>query len=456
VKILFVTCVYPPYKEDSGVAKLLTNLSAELIRKSHHVYVFSLMDDISFKKYAIINANVNGVETRFINVPMSSLTDFFSRYRTSDYFNPDINFVFKSYLSKIKPDIVHFHAIQGLGANMIAEAHNEGYPTILTMHDMWWFCPNLFMIDLNSNRCNQTKIITQQCIDCLRGLDGILLKFKPWLSGGNDFNIESFMVERDKYLKNILENYVDIILTNSRTLKESVKNNITHDIQVNENGVTKTSQIIEKPVNPHRIIFGFVGGKSVMKGYDILIDAFMSIKLSNWELHIYGVEDMGVMNLCKALILNVKNKTFWSHFLSFLKNKRKVSATSKNIKYFAKYSDLEKYTTLNTFDVVIVPSVVKESFSLITREGLLLKKPIICSDCGGPEEVIKNNVNGLIFKTNDVEDLKLKICAILKDPSMINKFKNNIDIQNITSLEEQVNELESIYRLYLRKEPCSI
>lgn len=427
MKILFVSCAYPPYKEDSGVAKLISNLSIELIKKKHQVYVFSLMDNLLLEKNTIKQFKINEVNIRYINVPKSSLTDFFGRYRINDFFHPDINFFFKAFLSEIKPDVVHFHAIQGLGANMITEAHNKGYPTILTMHDMWWFCPNLFMIDLNSNKCNQTKINFHRCMDCLRDLDR--------LSNGKNFNIESFIVERDKYLKKVLENDIDIILTNSRTLKESVKNNISREIQVNENGATKTSHHFEKPINPHRIIFGFVGGKSVMKGYNNLRDAFRSIKLSNWELHIYGVEDIGV-----------KNKTFWSHLLSFLKNKIKESETPKNIKYFPRYSDLEKYVILNTFDVVIVPSVVKESFSLITREGLLLKKPIICSDCGGPEEVIKNNVNGFIFKTNDTEDLKLKICTILKDPLIINKFKNNIDIKNITSLEKQVNELENIYK----------
>lgn len=437
MKILFVSCAYPPHN-GGGVAKLLTNLSAELMKKGHQVYVFGLMDDISHKKYAIENTIINGVVAKFINVPMSSSTDFFGRYRTIDYYNPDINLILKSHLSEIKPDVVHFHAIQGLGANLITETHKEGYPTILTMHDMWWFCPNLFMTDLKLNPCNQTKVNLNCCKYCLQELHRYPIM--------QNFNLESFIAERAAYLKNVLENDVDIILTVSRTLKEYVTPNVDCKVQVNENGVTKISDQSEKPVNPHKIIFGFVGGNLELKGYNILMDAFRSMELSNWELHIYGVEKTSDMNLRNVFMLNVKNKTLVSNIIRFFRSKTKEAVIDTNIKHFPKYSDLEKHSILNTFDIIIIPSIIKESFSLIAREGLMLKKPIICSNCGGPEEVIEDNVNGLIFKNKNVDDLKSKIHAILKKPSLISKLTNNIDIHKIQLIEEQVNELENIYR----------
>ena len=440
MKILLVSCAYPPHNR-GGVAKLLTNLSVELIRRKHHVYVFSLIDDLKRKKYATEDVNINGHQTRFINIPLSSLTDLFGRYRINDYYNPDINLHFRSYLDEIQPDIIHFHAMQGLGANLITEAHKEGYPTILTMHDVWWFCPNLFKTDLNLKPCDQTKINIHNCMICLKNLNE--------MSGIRNLNIESFISDRYIYLKNVLKTDVDRILTNSFTLKEQVQHNITREIQVNENGIIKISKLIDKPIDPHKIIFGFVGGTSELKGYNTLIDAFMNIKSSNWELHIYGIEKIGSAILYKEFIKNIKNKSFWSNFLRFLSSKKKGFFPHTNIKYFPSYSDEEKYKTLNALDVIIIPSIIRESFSLIAREGMILKKPIICSDCGGPEEIVKNNVNGLIFKTNNAEDLKSKICKILSNSSLINRFKDNIDTQRIKSIEDQINDLENIYKLHV-------
>ena len=436
MKILFVSCAYTPYHR-GGVAKLLINLSMELTKRKHKVYVFSLLDDLSIKKYEIKNIEISGHQIRFINFPRSSLTDFYGRYRKEDYYNPDINPAFKSYLEEIKPDVVHFHAIQGLGANLVTEANKLGYPTILTMHDMWWFCPNLFMTDLNLKPCNQNEINIQKCINCLEKLSEI--------SGFREVNIRSFIIERNLYLKKILETNVDRLLTNSRILKENVQQNTTCDIQVNENGIIKISEIIDKPVDPQKIVFGFVSGKSELKGYNVLMDAFRSIELSNWELHIYGFEKMRVQNLYHILIQSIKNKTVKSNLLRLINNRRNKSISEKKIKYFPSYSDSEKYKTLNTLDIIIIPSIIRESFSLIAREGLMLKKPIICSDCDGPEEVIENNVNGFVFKTNNIEDLKTKICAILENPSVIYKLKSNIEIHTIITIEEQVNDLETIY-----------
>ncbi|MCX9083575.1 MAG: glycosyltransferase [Candidatus Methanoperedens sp.] len=435
MKILFVSCAYTPYHR-GGVAKLLINLSMELTKRKHKVYVFSLLDESSIKESEIKNIEISGHQIRFINIPGSSLTDFYGRYRKEDYYNPGVNPAFKSYLDEIKPDVVHFHAIQGLGANLITEAHELGYPTILTMHDMWWFCPNLFMTDLNLKPCNQNEINSQKCINCLENLNEI--------SGFKNVDFKSFVIERDLYLNKILENDVGRLLTNSQILKKNVQHNTTCNIQVNENGIIKVSEIIEKSVDPHNIVFGFVSGKSELKGYNLLMDAFRSIKLSNWELHIYGFEKMGLQNWYNILILSLKNRTVKSDLLRLINNKKKKSISEK-IKYFPSYSDSEKYTTLNTLDIIIIPSIIRESFSLIAREGLMLKKPIICSDCGGPEEVIENNVNGFVFKTNNVEDLKTKICAILENPSLIYKLKSNIKIHKIISIEEQVNDLETVY-----------
>lgn len=437
MKILFVSCAYPP-SNGSGVAKLLTNISAELIKRKHQVYVFCLKDNISTSKFIIEDINVDGVNARFINIPNSSRTNFYSRYQISDYFNPEIDLFFNSYLFEIKPDIIHFHSIQGLGANLVTVAHKEGYPTILTMHDMWWFCSNLFLIDLNWNACNKKKIDIKGCTNCLWNLR----KVKDF----KNFNTESFLIKRNKYLRNILENDVNKILTVSNTLKECVLDNINLSIQVNENGINKPSGITEKSTDNHKIIFGYVGGDSILKGYDILLNAFKKIELSNWELHIYGAEKNGFPESYGEKIISFINKILGPYFLTNFSTKKNQTNHEK-IRYFPAYSNSEKYEIINTFDVLIVPSTVKESFSLVVREGLVLKKPIICSDCGGPEEVIKNNFNGLIFKSKDAKDLKSKINMVLKNPSLIDRFKENITINNIKSVEDQVNELESIYKL---------
>src|SRR5207247_3384018 len=51
---------------------------------------------------------------------------------------------------------------------------------------------------------------------------------------------------------------------------------------------------------------------------------------------------------------------------------------------------------LATADVVVIPSLMRESFSLVAREALIRGVPVVTSDCGGPEEVVRDGENGLV------------------------------------------------------------
>ncbi len=430
MKIMIVSCAYPPYIK-GGVSKLLSELTAEVLNKGHDIYVFALMDDPSKRKYSTRIREINGIKTKFINIPYSSLTYFWARYYKDDYFNPYVAMIFKSYLNKISPDVVHFHSIQSLGANLITEAHKSGYPTVLTMHDWWWFCPNLFLLDLDLNICDQKTVELDRCKDCLKALTDIY----------PNIDVGSYLEQRNSYLKSILRNDVDIILSVSQTLKRFVEANIDLNVLLNENGINKPSKIRDKNINTEKVIFGFFGGRSDFKGYNILIDSFNSINLSNWELHIHGLEKPDKISVLR----NIKNKTFRKSFLRYLDTKLAKSNENDNIKYFTYMPGSKMEYIISQIDVIVVPSIMRESFSLITREALILKKPIICSNCGGPEEIVTHNINGLIFKAGDTNDLREQITKILLNPNVLDMFKSNINTDEIKLISDQGKELEYLY-----------
>ena len=39
--------------------------------------------------------------------------------------------------------------------------------------------------------------------------------------------------------------------------------------------------------------------------------------------------------------------------------------------------------------------------------------PVICSNSGGMKEIVRNNINGLIFKNKNIEDLKKKLSILI-------------------------------------------
>jgi glycosyltransferase involved in cell wall biosynthesis len=96
-------------------------------------------------------------------------------------------------------------------------------------------------------------------------------------------------------------------------------------------------------------------------------------------------------------------------------------------------------------DVLLVPSVMRESYSLVTREALLHGVPVVCSDSLGPEEVVRHDVNGLIVPAADADALAAAVRRLLHEPGLLPRLREaTIDVP-VRSLGEQVDGLEHRY-----------
>ncbi|MFM8744584.1 MAG: glycosyltransferase, partial [Cytophagales bacterium] len=63
-------------------------------------------------------------------------------------------------------------------------------------------------------------------------------------------------------------------------------------------------------------------------------------------------------------------------------------------------------------DVVLMFSE-SESFSMVCYEALFYGKPLIASDCGGPRELVENNVSGLLVTNRDTHAMANAMCTLV-------------------------------------------
>ncbi|MCV5198081.1 glycosyltransferase, partial [Escherichia coli] len=63
--------------------------------------------------------------------------------------NNDIDAEFKHVLDLVKPDLVHFHSIQGLGVTMLDICHQRNIPIVVTAHDYWWLYEHQFILSFD-------------------------------------------------------------------------------------------------------------------------------------------------------------------------------------------------------------------------------------------------------------------------------------------------------------------
>lgn len=75
-------------------------------------------------------------------------------------------------------------------------------------------------------------------------------------------------------------------------------------------------------------------------------------------------------------------------------------------------------------DVFVLPSL-EESFGMVLLEAALEKKPIVCSDADGPNEVWANTDAALVFEKGNAEALADKLNEIAANPENARKMAEN-------------------------------
>ena len=98
---------------------------------------------------------------------------------------------------------------------------------------------------------------------------------------------------------------------------------------------------------------------------------------------------------------------------------------------------------LSEIDVLVVPSLWHENSPRVIQEAFAGKTPVIASHVGGISEFVKHEENGLLFERGNVNDLARQMRRVVDEPGLLENLVAGIP--KVKTMEEEVNELESIY-----------
>ncbi|MGE5221286.1 MAG: glycosyltransferase family 4 protein [Omnitrophica WOR_2 bacterium] len=91
-------------------------------------------------------------------------------------------------------------------------------------------------------------------------------------------------------------------------------------------------------------------------------------------------------------------------------------------------------------DILVLPSIMTEAFPTILLEAMASAKPVIATACGGAEEIVTNQEDGMIIPMNDPDSLSKAISFLLQNPDFAKnigkagrgKMEQEMTIQNFT------------------------
>lgn len=398
MKILIVSCLYPPYEPNGGASIHAHQLAQSYQSLGHSVSVYCGRLSTKIPLHTVLNDKHEGINITRIVLNYESFDRPIERIVGA----PQILESFKKVLSNTRPDLVHFHSIQGLGADIVNHTTSEKIRTVITCHDSWWICPRQFFLKSDKKTFCTNKNLT----DC--SLCYSFLEDKKNIS--KNIRKEAEVINRDTYLYNIFNN-IDYVVFPSNFIKNIYKKYF-HEKNwlVSQNGIPKYKKYSTQKSN--KIKFLYIGGNSDEKGTSLLLDTwhkYFSIH-SQIELNIYGGGSQYLIPIINT----------------------------PNINIFNLYDHQQLPKIFGSHSYLIYPSIIPENSPVTIKEAFAFGLPVIGSDIGGIPELIQDGYNGFVFKSNDQNSLEKAINKAIESNRII-LSKNSFD--SIKYIDDQAKEI---------------
>jgi O-antigen biosynthesis protein len=316
--------------------------------------------------------------------------------------DPEMGLAFSDVLRATSPDIVHFHAIQHLGAAAVRACQLASIPYVVTLHDAWWLCQRQYMVRADNTYCYQTTIDLKVCDRCLPGA--------------------RHLQARMDILMQALDRAALLLSPSASHAALYRANGIEYDrIRLNRNGIKRP--MTPRPARrPGPLRFGYVGGNEKHKGVALIRRAFQCIARRDWTL---------------VLVDNTLN-------LGFSSFNRQEWRLRGEVEIAPAYTQNTIDAFFADIDVLLFPSQGKESYGLAVREALVRDVWVIATDSGGAAEEIIDGVNGNVVPLGDEPGpLSKAITTVLDRTDMIRSHVNPFK-HMIATLEDQAEELHDI------------
>ena len=186
-----------------------------------------------------------------------------------------------------------------------------------------------------------------------------------------------------------------------------------------------------------------VAGRNAYKGLHILIEAIGGLKKEFPSIKLFIP---GNMSYGKPVFL--KKPTYMYH-LEYLIKKYGISDSVIFLNKLSSEEMAQQFLKCNCF---VMPSVI-ENHSSTLREAMFVGTPCISSFVGSVSELIEDNVNGYVYRYNDVVSLMNNIRNVfrskkksvefsIKAKDTIKKMYSNNSYMSIFDIMEQVYKME--------------
>jgi glycosyltransferase involved in cell wall biosynthesis len=315
--------------------------------------------------------------------------------------HPDVPGLFARVLDEERPAVVHLHHHEHLSSRLERIAEERGIPTVLTLHDFHPVCATVQLVGTGGRLCS--------------GPDGGRRCARCWPASARAVTAASTTLGRARRL-------IDVALgRHRRAFAERCRGGAealaaaTAVVSPSHHLAATVARLGGLPegriaVVPHGVderpttrpcaagappVIGFLGNVQRAKGVHRLCEALSQLVDLPWSLRVHGSGQDAYLERLRAQL------------------------PEGRAQFPGAYRPAEAEAILSGIDLVAVPSVWPEAFSLVTAQALAGGVPCVASGWGGPAELVRDGVDGVLVAPDDATALAAALRPLLEDPQRI-------------------------------------
>jgi glycosyltransferase involved in cell wall biosynthesis len=300
----------------------------------------------------------------------------------------------RSVLEYIQPDVVDYHVSRELGEEALFALDRARAPVVASLHDFWLICPRVvFMRSPSNEPC--TGPGSGRCLFCMYSHYDVsgwkatakLIWRVPKLGLG---------VARKVLRRRVAVSTIKVAMARSGALADAHAPFIKGFCAPIIPGIASKDEVQDPgPPREGPVRFGFFGGSAKEKGLaDVLraADRLVEDGLS-FEVHVFGPGQVDT----RAYLVE-----------------------------HGRFSSGEQWTAYQFVDVAVMATRMVEPRGRIPEEASLRGIPSIAPRIGGLMDVVRDEVDGLLYRFRAVDDLERQMRRIIVDPSLLQRLRRGL------------------------------
>jgi glycosyltransferase involved in cell wall biosynthesis len=325
--------------------------------------------------------------------------------------------LFLDALIEAAPDVVHVNHLIGLAPHLIEIAHRQRVAVVLTLHDFFFACPLVHLQKTSGELC-RGPAGGRECARTCFAHEGEGATLRWGL--------------RTVYFRRLLAAAERVIAPSEYVATYFRAFGVDRSrLSVIPNGISIAPVV--RPIRTYgtpraggTLNLAYIGAVARHKGVHLVLEA---LALAGFD----------------AVDLTILGETPDSVYTRELRE-RAGAIPGVQLRRYGRYEPSELPLLLEDVDCVIVPSQVPESYSLTTREALVLGIPVIATRLGALVEGIVDGENGFLFDHRRPDELATLLRRLADDDALLRRLREGASRTDVVTVPEHARAVRTIYQ----------